>query len=786
MSATPTPSESPIETGGSRRASSGATIEFVRKRRALLEDRGLFGADVVAPYVQLVDNWLIGRFEEVFPGRRRDIVLVATGGYGRSDLAPRSDLDLLLLHEGEIDEELAGGFWYPLWDVGLRIGHGVRTVEETLELGRHDLEVATSVLSTRFIAGDLGLADQLEHAGRRQWNDASEHWQRILGESVAARHRGAAEVAFALEPDLKDGRGGLRDVHAMGWALGGAMSAAPRHLYHAFQNLLGARVELHRATGRSANVLTLQDQDAVAAGLELTDADELMAVMAAAGRQIAWTSDELWFDIGRREVDPVPPRDLGHGLVIADGRIRIVDQAVVEDPARADPLLPLCVGLAAATEHVRLAPDTVMAIGAAPPLPQPWPPEARDLFVQLLLAGDLDAIEALDHAGALVALIPEWAPNRNKPQRNAYHRFTVDRHLLEAVRIAAGLAGSVKRPDLLVVGTLLHDIGKGYPGDHTVVGMDLARTIATRMGFDPTDVETIVTMVQYHLLIPDVATRRDLDDPATVSGIARDVGSIERLELLGALTEADSLATGPAAWSAWKERLVRDLVLRAAHVLLGGAIRDVSTRGQPSPVTRELLDDARHLGEPLFRLVDDRLIIACPDHVGLFSRIAGVLALNGLEVLDATVYSEDGFALDEFRVVGQFDPEIRVDRIRDDLHRAVTGRLSIPMRLAERAKRYPMRQVAARPLQPAVRVLNDASADASVIEVVGPDRLGLLYRITATLTDLDLDIRTAKITTIGPDAVDAFYVTDKAGAKVGDDRIGELCAALIHTLTDQS
>lgn len=785
MSATPTPSEPPVA-AGTRRATSAATIEFVQARRALLDDDSLFGADVVAPYVQLVDNWLIARFEEVFPGRRTDIVLVATGGYGRSDLAPRSDLDLLLLHEGEIDEELAGGFWYPLWDVGLRIGHGVRTVEETLVLGSEDLEVATSVLSTRFIAGDLALADQLEHAGRQQWTEGSARWQRVLGDSVTARHHGAAEVAFALEPDLKDGRGGLRDVHAMGWALGGAMSAAPRHLYRAFQDLLGARVELHRATGRSANVLTLQDQDAVAEGLQLSDADELMAVIAAAGRQIAWTSDELWFDIGRREVGPEAPRDLGRGLFISGGRIRIIDESVVEDPGKASPLLPLSVGLAAATEHLRLAPDTVTAIGAAPALSEPWPSEAREFFVELLLAGDLDAIEALDHAGALVALIPEWAPNRNKPQRNAYHRFTVDRHLLEAVRVAAGLAGSVKRPDLLVVGTLLHDIGKGYPGDHTIVGMELARTIATRMGFGADDVETIVTMVQFHLLIPDVATRRDLDDPATVAGVAAQVGSIERLELLGALTEADSLATGPAAWSAWKEQLVRELVLRAAHVLLGGAIRDVSTRGQPSVVTRELLDDARHLGDPLFRVVGDRLIIACPDHPGLFSRIAGVLALNGLEVLDATVYSEDGFALDEFRVVGQFDPEIPIDRIRDDLDRAITGRLSLPTLLAERAKRYPQRRVSARKLTPAVRVLNDASVDASVIEVVGPDNLGLLYRITATLTDLGLDIRTAKVTTIGPDAVDAFYVTDKMGAKVSDDRIGELCGALIHTLTDES
>lgn len=648
--------------------------------------------------------------------------------------------------------------------------------------------MATSLLTVRRLAGGAALADDLADRAAASWLASIERRRAELAELVAARHRRSVEVAFALEPDLKDGRGGLRDVHAMDWAAGAERKPRPASIDAAYTTLLAARVELHRCESGSGNTLLLQEQDAVAGALGIATADDLMRGIAGAGREIADASDEYWFEqthrparrgvgvLGRRRPGAAP---LGHGLAALDGRL-VLD--TTPDPD--DALLPLRAGLAAAIGSLRFHPDTVAAIAAAPPLDEPWPDDARDLFVQLLATGSIEAIEALDRAGAWERLLPEWAANRNRPQRNAYHRFTVDRHLLEAVRNAADRAHEVARPDLLLVGTLLHDIGKGHPGDHTLVGMELARTIAARMGFDRLDTETIVVMVEHHLLLPDVATRRDLDDPATITAVARQVGSIQRLELLGALTVADSMATGPAAWSGWKEQLVRDLVIRTAHVVLGGALGDVTTRAEPSPEARELLDDARTLGGPLFRRVDDRIVIACPDQPGLFSRIAGVLALHGLDVLEASVHSEGTDALDEFRVASRFDSEIRLERIRDDLERALQGRLALPARLAAKARSYPRRAVSARSMGPDVRVLNDASGDASVIEVMGPDSLGVLYRLTAALTDLQLDIRSAKVTTIGADAIDAFYVTDRHGGKVAEDQIGEIRAALLHALAD--
>ena len=243
-------------------------------------------------------------------------------------------------------------------------------------------------------------------------------------------------------------------------------------------------------------------------------------------------------------------------------------------PVNRDPSLVLRAAAAAAAAGVRIHRASLDRLAAAlAPLPDPWPEEARAAFVDLLLAGHraIPVIEALDQMGLWERVLPEWPAVRSKPQRNAYHRFTVDRHLIETAANAADLVARTDRPDLLVLGALLHDIGKGFPGDHTDVGIDLLATIGPRMGLPPDDVAVLQSMVRHHLLLPDVATRRDLDDPATTTAVAEAVGDQLTLGLLAGLTEADSLATGPAAWGRWKADLVRDLVRRTAHVLGGGA-----------------------------------------------------------------------------------------------------------------------------------------------------------------------------------------------------------------------
>jgi [protein-PII] uridylyltransferase len=384
----------------------------------------------------------------------------------------------------------------------------------------------------------------------------------------------------------------------------------------------------------------------------------------------------------------------------------------------------------------------------------------------------------LDQHGLFVRLIPEWAAVRNKPQRNAYHRFTVDRHLLEAAALAAELTGQVERPDLLLVGALLHDVGKGYPGDHTTVGMEVVHDVATRMGFAPDDVTVLVDLVRHHLLLPDTATRRDLDDPTTIARVADAAGDPVTLHLLGALTEADSRATGPSAWGPWKAGLVADLVERTDKVLLG----ETEPAG-PDPIlaaNRDLMDEVRQSGLPAVSLQPPHVIVAAPDRRGMFSSVAGVLALNGMNVRAANVSGEDGVAVEVFTVEmirGSWPDTLK---LRADLVAVLSDRVAIGERLSERERVYPVRRrTAAHGLDSDVSIDNDASETATVLEVRAPDEIGLLHRITRALFEADLDVVSARVSTLGDMVVDAFYVRESDGAKVLDQgRLRSIRAAI--------
>jgi [protein-PII] uridylyltransferase len=397
--------------------------------------------------------------------------------------------------------------------------------------------------------------------------------------------------------------------------------------------------------------------------------------------------------------------------------------------------------------------------------------------VELLRSGRaaIPVLEALDQKGLLVRLLPEWAAVRSRPQRNAYHRFTVDRHLCEAAAGAASRAGRVSRPDLLLVGTWLHDIGKGFTpelgDDHSLTGQQVMATIATRMGFPSDDVAVLCALVRHHLLLADAATRRDLDDEATISGVADAVGDRSTLELLHALTEADSIATGPAAWSEWKAGLITELVDRVAARLAGEPV-PATAASFPDADHLDLLAQARDEGTLLVQGRGMSVTIAAPDRPGLFSRVAGTLTIHGLDVLAARAWlDDDGVALEEFDVQPAFGGEPDWAEVEADLSRALAGRLSLDAGVADRAQRYARvgREVrAATPATTSVTVDNQASKTATVVEVRAADRVGTLYRITRALADLDLDIRHAKVATLGHEVVDSFYVVDAAGAKVAD------------------
>ena len=363
--------------------------------------------------------------------------------------------------------------------------------------------------------------------------------------------------------------------------------------------------------------------------------------------------------------------------------------------------------------------------------------------------------------------LPEWAPVRSKPQRNAFHRYTVDRHLWQTVANAAAIATRVTRPDLLVLGALFHDLGKGYPGDHTEAGVELFATIGPRMGLDTHDVGVVISLIDNHLLLADTATRRDLSDDATISMVAEKVKSVLVLDLLHALTEADSKATGPSAWSDWKSELINTLVDRVRHVLGGGDVQEVMWRLFPDATTLALM--AR--GEIAIHTEDDRITVVSPDQPGTFSKVAGVLSLSGLDVLGAEAHSdEQGMAASQFRIV---PPTHGIDwlPVVDNLEKALAGRLALDSRLAERAAAYrPRRRLSAEnPSPPAVRFDDAASSNATFVEVRAPDSVGILYSITKALADIGLDIRHARVLTMGQEVVDSFYVSPPGGGKIAED-----------------
>ena len=760
-------------------------------RLVLLQDTSRRGAAFCGLLSEKVDLWLQQLWENA-GGPATGAALVAVGGYGRSELSPGSDIDVYLLYEPKTPvSALAESIWYPIWDEGIKLGHAVRTVKETLALASDDLDTATAILSTRHIAGDPKLAEELAVKGDELWRKRSKRWLDEMDVRVRSRHEESGEVAFLLEPDLKNGRGGLRDVHAITWAERAGMSLLPgdhETIIEAYEVVLSARVELQRRTGRHSDVLLLEEQDAVSAALGFDDADVFMRALSTAARTIAWVSDELWFRV-RSSLDGPTRRKLRRdekalvGVVVRDGSVALAAGA---EPAN-DPYLVLRVAVTAARNDARIERTTLDRLAESKPLTTPWSEEARRLFVELFLAGRpaVQVVETLDQRGLWEPIFPEWSVIRCRPQRNAYHRFTIDRHLCEAAANSAALVDRVDRPDLLVVGTLLHDIGKGRPGDHTDVGVELIAEIAPRMGFDEGDTLILQQMCRHHLLLPDTATRRDLSDDGTISFVAESVGTLTCLRLLDALTEADSLATGTAAWGSWKAELVGVLVDRVGHVLSGGSVADATDSGFPTSHQRDLLAQRRRIIEA----VDDQIVVISPDRPGLFSRVAGVLSLNGLTVLEAAAHSaENQMALEQFRVQSNFDSEIPWDRVIRDLEKALDGRLALAARLEERAKTYRRpRRLPGLVTHPEVIVDNGLSHEATVLEVRAPDGVGVLWRITRALHELDLDITSAKIQTIGTDAVDSFYVRDSEGRKITDhDYLGEIRRSLLYSLEGAS
>jgi [protein-PII] uridylyltransferase len=708
-----------------------------------------------------------------------DVALVAVGALGRREPAPYSDLDLVLLHRGRRDvAPVADAIWYPVWDAGMSLDHSVRTVAEAVEVARADLKAALGLLELRHVAGDVALTRLLHESALAAWRAGAARRLPELQEATRARWDAQGELAFLVEPDLKDSHGGLRDVHGLR-ALAAAQVVDPpgAAVAAARDVLLDVRGELHRRAGRALDRFVQQEQDAVAAALGYGGADAVLQAVSEAGRVVAYAADASWRRVaaeldsrrrrwlpGRRPAVGVR-RPLAEGVVEQEGEVVLARDA---DPWT-DPVLLLRAASAAARAGLPLAPHTVDRLATeSAPLPSPWPVAARNAFVDLLGAGRpaVPVLEALDRAGLLVALLPEWAPVRSRPQRNPVHRFTVDRHLMETAAHAAALTRTVARPDLLLLGALLHDIGKGYPGDHTDAGVRVVRRLALRLGLSYGDSATLVAMVRHHLLLPDTATRRDLADPVTIRTVTEAVdGSRDLLDLLHGLSIADGLATGPAAWTEWKAGLVAELVHRAAVAMAGAPAPE---QPLPGPAERALAD----AGTLAVRVDGAAVTVAAPDAPGLLSRIAGVLALHQLDVRSATVATlrERRMAVNVFAVSPRFgrgpDPAV----LREDLARALAGTLALGERLAAKEQAY--RTGFGGP-PPRLLWFDDAATDATVLEVRAADSMGLLHRVTAALERCRLDVRSARVSTLGGAVVDAFYVVGPDGSPVTDRELRE-------------
>ena len=770
----------------------GPPVSLRARRQALIERHDLRGDAFCRAYARAADEWLTELFQQATGGDDRGMTLMAVGGYGRGELCPFSDLDVVLVHKGHRHvSATADKIWYPVWDEGISLDHSVRRPAEVVALAAEDLRVALGLLDARVVCGDAKVAEPVLEGSRERWVKQKPPWLGVLGDLVDERHRANGDVGFLIEPDLKESHGGLRDVAA----LTAMMMAVPVLADHvdtvaidrARAVLTSIRVELHRRAGREQNRLLLQEQDQVARALDEPDSDTLMRAVATAGRTVAWEGDDAWrrrgawfrgqgsgrrFSRGRGRrrnaedsaVHAVPGEP---GIGVTEDEVVLMPDADVSGDAS----LSLRLAAVAADRNLPIARAALNLLGRkAESAPTPWTEELRDTLVTLLATGPpaIAAIEALDQRHLLERYLPEWGAVRNKPQRNPYHRFTVDRHLLEATANAATLAYRVSRPDLLLVGTLLHDIGKGYPGDHTAVGITMVDDITTRMGFPPDDVAILVTLVRLHLLLPDSATKRDLDDPATAERVAKEVGNRSTLDLLAALVEADSLATGPSAWGSWKAGLMADLVERTRRLLAG------EPAAPPTPwITDELhviMETVRSHGVPALSVDDPMVTVVAPDRSGLLAEVTGVLALHGLNVRTAQVAGEDGVAVEIFTVEpsrGRWPP---VARLSDDLAAVMNGTLSIEAQLAERARTYRNTRRVTRPqlISTQVVVDNNASASATVVEVRAEDIVGQLHRITQALVECELDVTSAKVSTFGAAVVDAFYVRGPDGNKVTD------------------
>ncbi len=844
-------------------------LEFFRAALAdgldslkLLHAGGASGQESVQAHARLIDELVRTLLRLTVAEARASglapaaFVVVALGGYGRSQLHPSSDIDLMVVHDGELSpyvQRITQELLYTLWDLGLQVGHSLRSLEDCVAIAGTDLPSRTSMQEARFLVGDRALFGRFQRVLRE--NVYRRDFEQFLAAMLAERdqrYRKHGASPYVMEPNVKESAGGLRDMHTAMWL--GAAKFGARTLRELTQKTLitereqaltdealtflwRVRNELHFLAGHRNDVLTRDLQPQVAKSFGYQDDDTSLAVERfmrdyylharvihrVARRLIARCQDTL----SRRDTAAGRDRQqaLADGLVFIDGRLHLADHKV--DRFAADPTQPLKVFWHAHRLGCELSLELERALEAALDRIDDGvrrSPAARDLFLDICRSWGRVAVtlSQMHELGALGRYLPEFGALTCLVQYDAYHRFSADRHSLLAVEHLEALApgksaesegaaqvfADVERPELLMLGMLLHDIGKAKGHGHVAKGIPLIRELTGRMGLEAADAAVVEFLVAHHLTMSHIAQRRDIDDARTIADFATTVGDAQRLRMLYLLTYADMRAVGPGVLTPWQAVVLHELYARTLSRLTGGRVerptrahltdrlhaalgdevsrqavmahlammpeRYLATTTVPRMAEHvRLLHrlDTTRVGTELFHHPDlgsSDLVVVTRDLPGLFSLIAGTLAAHGVNIISAQISTRaDGIAIDTFQVNDPTGEAITAAgqwaRVVDALRAVVAGEQSVEALLGRR--RTAGRSPEAAPA-PRVSIDNALSDDLTVVEVKCADRLGLLYLITRTLAAEGCDIVSARIATEIDQAVDTFYLHDSRGGKL--------------------
>ncbi len=821
------------------------------------------------------------------PSEAERMAIVATGGYGRGLLAPGSDIDLLFLlpyKQTPWGESVAEYMLYLLWDLGFKVGHATRNVDQCVKLSKADLTIRTAILDSRFILGDAQLFAELEQRFRSEVvrNTARAFIDAKMQERDD-RHKRSGESRYRVEPNIKDGKGGLRDLHTLHWmskylyneGVGPAMVSAgifTADEVHTFEKcedfLWTVRCYLHFLTGRPVERLSFDVQVPMAERLGYKRHGGLHAVERFMKHYFLVAKDvgdlttilcntleiqQLKTSPGlNRLLNPLSWRTRREvrqrtDFKIENDRINVRDKEVF----KRDPINIIRFFAQAEHTDTYLHPDALRLIRSSLSSVNhslQADPEANRIFLELLTGhvNPEDTLRRMSEAGVLARFIPAYRRVVGMMQFNMYHHFTVDEHLLRTVGklteiergvsvgelpLSTEIIKTIKNRRALFVAAFLHDIGKGRSEDHSIVGARIARDLCPRLGLSKSETETVVWLIEQHLTMSNIAQSRDITDPKTIRDFSEIVQSIERLKLLLLLTVADIRAVGPGTWNGWKGQLLRTLYYETEAVLTGG--HGGSGRTQQITEAKETLKlalpdlDPNFVAEHLERFYPDywlrfdtrqhvehahlmhsakardaklmtdfhsdaftaitELTVFAPNHPRLLALFAGACAAAGANIMGAHITTtRDGFALDTFLLQRELpddaDENRRAGRIGATIEKLLKGEARLKTLLEKR--RPQERRVEAFSVAPDVVIDNSLSDQFTVIEVAGRDRPGLLYDLTSALSDLNLDISSAHITTFGEKAVDAFYVTDLTSKKIVSEQrqkvIEKTLCAVLH------